>query len=184
MISWSFIIKRGGGDLPPTLEAMTFWCHGTSPYRFMALARSHRHLGVLKGHGFGGVGGLGAARFVVVGLRLLYFFLGVKVPNIIWNSSLCSFKFFLIWMFPVSIEKCWKQCMFLGRSWGSGARRWTTRISEAAGDQVGCSLDSFPTLDEKWQHWKGNVGKYEYIIIVSYRFYMQNMETFQLNWAI
>eukprot|EP00434_Breviolum_minutum_P001856 symbB.v1.2.001645.t1/scaffold86.1/size363240/4 len=54
---------------------MTFWCHGTSPYRFMVLTRSHRHLGVLK---------------------------------------------------------------------GPGARRWTTRISEAAGDQDG-SQEGIPT---------------------------------------
>lgn len=77
----------GGGDLPPTLEAMTFWCHGTAPYRFMVLARSHRHLGVLKGDGFRGVGGLGAARLSLLGWRCFIFF-WVKVPNIIWNSSL------------------------------------------------------------------------------------------------
>ena len=59
-------------------------------------------------------------------------------------------------MFPVSMEKCWKQWIsksgllhVFGRSWGPGARRWTTRISEAAGDQVGCSLDYLPTLGEK-----------------------------------
>lgn len=67
VISWSFIIKRGGRPSTNVREAMTFWCHGTSPYRFMVLTRSQRHLGVLKGDGFGGVGGLGAARLSLLG---------------------------------------------------------------------------------------------------------------------
>ena len=52
----------------------------------MVLTRSQRHLGVLKGDGFGGVGGLGQGCRCWVEVVLSFF--GVKVPNIIWNSSL------------------------------------------------------------------------------------------------
>ena len=80
VISSSFIIKRGGRHSTNVREAMTFWCRGTSPYRFMVLTRSQRHLGVLKGDGFGGLAGWG-----LQGCRCwveVVFFLGGKVGKV------------------------------------------------------------------------------------------------------